>query len=289
MSDLQNGGIPSSAPAQSGSTPTQTSVQPTQTNTQVSTGSQSAQPITVKVNGQERQMTYDDLIVHAQKGLSADEKFREAAQLREQASKYESAFTNLQNIIASKDKNALKQILGEDFFAPEAPKPQYDETDVRLAQTLGVDVEQFIEAKKRSMGLDNPLVVQQHQKITQLESMLNEVLNKVKSVEQSSRTQGIKEQVDIIANKYPKADKLKAIDIMINKGIPLNQAEMVFQELHNQKINELEEYYNSKIKEKQSNTQGLNINQGGFLTDTDQFTGKSLSDKAELLKKMFEG
>lgn len=288
MSEELNGVSQPSTSTSGVSTPTQAPVQSQSTGTQPAQPS-TAQPITIKVNGQDRQMTYDDLIVHAQKGLSADEKFREAAQLREQASKYESAFTNLQNIITKKDKSALKQILGEDFFAPEAPKPAYDDTDLRLAQTLGVDIDQFVEAKKRSMGLDNPLVVQQHQKITQLESMLQDVLNKVKTVEQSSRTQGIKEQVDSIASKYPKADKLKAIDIMLNKGIPLNQAELVFQELHNQKINELEEYYNNKIKEKQNNTQGLNINQGGLLTDTDQFTGKSLADKAELLKKMFGG
>lgn len=290
MSDNLNNGTASSGVAPQ-STPTSqpAPVTPQGTAQSASTGTATAQPIKLKVNGSEREFTYDDLIVHAQKGLAADEKFREAAALRDKATSLEQAFNSLQSMVASKDRAGLEKIFGKDIFGVVNQAPQYDDTDVRMAQTLGLDVESFIEAKRKASGLDNPLVAQQQQKISQLEQTLKSVLDEVKSVKQHSKTSEVERVFEGIASKYPKADKVKVLDLMINKGLDISQAESVFQTLHNERMSEFEEYYKQKIKEAQNNSQALNINQGGSTLNSDQFAGKNLEEKSALLKAMFGG
>lgn len=250
----------------------------------------------VKVNGAEMEVGYEDLVNNYQLREASNKRFEEAARKEKEAELYRNAVLELNEIIEKKDYSRFKEVVGDDFigglssgFSGEGNRAQstnYSADDKRLADALGVPVEEFVAKKQQAFGLDNP-------QIPEIQKQINTLMEENKQLKQGMMGFMKKAEVDklenafmSVADKYPEVDKLRALDIIERERRTPQDFELVFKSLQEQEDQRLEERYNKRMQEKKKMAAGI---VGGINTmetpefSEDEFKGKSFNERMALL------
>jgi len=250
----------------------------------------------VKVNGAELEVGYEDLVNNYQLREASNRKFEEAARKEKEAELYRNAVLELNEIIEKRDYNKFKEVVGDDFIGGlssgfsgdgnKAHSASYSVEDKRLADALGVPVEEFVSKKQQAFGLDNP-------QIPEIQKQINALMEENKQLKQGMMGFMKKTEVDklenafmSVADKYPEVDKLRALDIIERERRTPQDFELVFKTLQEQEDQRLEERYNKRMQEKKKMATGI---VGGINTmetpeySEDEFKGKSFNERMALL------
>lgn len=288
--------VPQAAP-QSTSTSGTTVTQPATTGaTEGANGATNSGTYTITVDGKPTQVSLDDLIVRAQKGTAAEKRFEEAARIRKEAEIHIQAVNELKDIINKKDYNRFKEVIGEDFFTglsgngQPVGRPNYSIEDIRTAEVLGVDVDAYVDAKKRALGIDNPMVARQAQEISELKSQLAKVNEYVHSAKIEFDAAKIETQFRTVAEKYPDVDPNRVLDIVEREKRSASDFENIFKALDEVEKRKLEERYNKYAEDKKKASMGSfgGVNYSNEQPNKEQFKGKTLDERRRLLKEMFK-
>lgn len=250
----------------------------------------------VKIDGNELEVPYTELVAGYQLREASNKRFEEASRREKESELYRQAVTELNEIIEKKDYKKFMDVFGEDFVkelpatggAATGKAGSYNVEDKRLADSLGIPVEEFVAKKAQAFGLDNPQIPEIQKQLNTLMEENKQLKGHVLGLARKTEVDKLESAFMDVAGKYPDVDKFRALDIIERERRNPKDFELVFKTLQEQEDKRLEERYNRRVEEKRKAASGF---VGGVNTmetpefNEDEFKGKNFNERMALLIK----